>query len=64
MQPWIFVTVTFFDCTPQGLGPLVVAVGTDVVPVVLLGVVVVVDTTVVGIRTQIEQHSPGSITGL
>ena len=55
MQPCLFVTVTFFDTTLQGLGETVVVVGRDGVPVVLLGVVlvvvlwaVVVDTTVVG----------------
>jgi hypothetical protein len=52
MQPWVLVTVTFFETARQGFGATVVAVDTGVVPVVLLGVlavvvleVVVVDTT-------------------
>ena len=55
MQPWLFVTVTFFDTTSQGLGPLVVAVGPDVVPIVLLGALVVDDATVVGIGTKLNE---------
>jgi hypothetical protein len=44
MQPWVFVTFTFFDTTLQVFGAGLITVGTAVVVVVLfgLGVVVVV----------------------